>query len=407
MRKVQRKLLTNGNAFKRTDDRWCGVVWYMDEHGERKRKSFSGVTKAEVNKKMTEYIANFENEIIESDESKKRLDESMQNWLRVFKFPSVERTTYDRCECSAKNQIYPLLGEKVVGDIKASDIKNMLKYWMDKGYAYTTVKKAYIVLNEYFRYLYKEELIVKNPMDNVDMIKKANFLSAQNKENLPTNETVTIFTTEEIEKVKAEAFKTWHTGKPLYQQAAAYILMLNTGLRTGELLGLLNSDIDLENKTLTVQRGVKEIYKRDGTEADGGREIKIGKTKSATSNRTIPLNKTACEMVERLRAEYYFGENTPLVCDEKGNFTKPVNFRKRFYRILKAAEIETKGLHSLRHTFATNLVNGIKQPNGTIKSLTPRQVADLLGHSTSQITELYYVKKDTSRLNGITDDFNI
>ncbi len=404
---MQRKLLTNGNAFKRTDDRWCGVVWYMDEHGERKRKSFSGVTKAEVNKKMTEYIANFENEIIESDESKKRLDESMQNWLRVFKFSSVERTTYDRCECSAKNQIYPLLGEKVVGDIKASDIKNMLKYWMDKGYAYTTVKKAYIVLNEYFRYLYKEELIAKNPMDNVDMIKKANFLSAQNKENLPTNETVTIFTTEEIEKFKAEAFKTWHTGKPLYQQAAAYILMLNTGLRTGELLGLLNSDIDLENKTLTVQRGVKEIYKRDGTEADGGREIKIGKTKSATSNRTIPLNKTACEMVERLRAEYYFGENTPLVCDEKGNFTKPVNFRKRFYRILKAAEIETKGLHSLRHTFATNLVNGIKQPNGTIKSLTPRQVADLLGHSTSQITELYYVKKDTSRLNGITDDFNI
>lgn len=42
-----------------------------------------------------------------------------------------------------------------------------------------------------------------------------------------------------------------------------------------------------------------------------------------------------------------------------------------------------------------------------IKSLTPRQVADLLGHSTSQITELYYVKKDTSRLHGITDGFNL
>ena len=40
------------------------------------------------------------------------------------------------------------------------------------------------------------------------------------------------------------------------------------------------------------------------------------------------------------------------------------------YRILKAAGIETKGLHSLRHTFATNLVNGQKQPDGSIKSLT-------------------------------------
>lgn len=39
---AQKKLLTNGKAFKRTDNRWGGTVWYMDERGERKRKSFSG-----------------------------------------------------------------------------------------------------------------------------------------------------------------------------------------------------------------------------------------------------------------------------------------------------------------------------------------------------------------------------
>ena len=100
----------------------------------------------------------------------------------------------------------------------------------------------------------------------------------------------------------------------------------------------------------------------------------------------------------------------PFVCKKifkDGNYTKPVNFRKRFYRILNAANIETKGLHSLRHTFATNLVNGVKQPDGSIKALSPKQVADILGHTTSQITEIYYVKKDTSRLNGITDGFEI
>lgn len=404
---MQRKLLTNGNAFKRTDGRWCGVVWYMDEHGERKRKSFSGTTKQAVNRKMTEYVSEFENQIIDSDESKKMLKDSMQNWLQVFKFPSVEPTTYDRCECSAKNQVYPLLGEKAVGDINSADIKNLLNYWMNKGYAYTTVKKAYVVLNEYFRYLYREELISKNPMANVEMIKKSNFLSAQNKENLPTNETVTVFTAEEIEKFKEECFKCWGTGKRLYQQSAAYILMLNTGLRTGELLGLLNSDIDLENKTLTVRQGVKEVSRRNGVEFTSGREIKIGKPKSTASKRTVPLNRTAIEMIEELRKEAYFGENTPLVADENGDYTRSVNFRKRYYRILKAAGIEQKGLHSLRHTFATNLVNGIKQSDGSIKSLTPRQVADLLGHSTSQITELYYVKKDTSRLNGITEGFEM
>lgn len=47
----------------------------------------------------------------------------MQNWLRVFKFSSVEQTTYDRSEYSAKHQVYPLLGDKAAGDITAADIK--------------------------------------------------------------------------------------------------------------------------------------------------------------------------------------------------------------------------------------------------------------------------------------------
>ena len=244
-------------------------------------------------------------------------------------------------------------------------------------------------------------------MQSVPMMKKANFLAAQDKEFVPEQEAVTVFTPTEIAKFKREAFSTFSNGKRKYQQSAAYILMLNTGLRTGELLGLLNSDVDLEHRVLHLERGVKEVWRRDGLQAEPGRDVKVGKLKSATSKRTVPLNDTAIAMIQDLRKEAYFGEDKPLVPDEHGNFTRPVNFRKRYYRILAAAGIEKKGLHSLRHTFASSLVNGIKQEDGTIKSLTPRQVADLLGHSTSQIMELYYVKKDTSRLHGITDGFNL
>ncbi len=95
----------------------------MDEQGNRKRKSFSGTTKQEANKKITVYIAEFENQVELSDESKKLLKNSIQNWLEIFKFPSVEPATYDRCECTAKNQVYPMLGDKVVGDIVAADKK--------------------------------------------------------------------------------------------------------------------------------------------------------------------------------------------------------------------------------------------------------------------------------------------
>ena len=312
-----RKLLTNGNTFKRTDNRWGGTVWYMDESGERKRKSFSGTTKSEVNKKITDYIANFETIAVESVEANKTLRASMQNWLEVFKFPSVERTTYDRYECTILNQIYPMLGEKIVGNITSADIQKVLNHWMNQGYAYTTVKKVHVILNEYFRYLIQQELISKNPMNSAPMIKKSNFLAIQNKVDLPTSETVAIFTTEEIERLKAEAAKTYSTGKKLYRQAGAYILMLNTGLRAGEMLGVLNIDIDLERRVLHLQRGVKVVNKRSGTELlDGSTEIKVGKLKSATSKRDIPLNDTAIQMIEELRKEYYFGENTPLICDE-------------------------------------------------------------------------------------------
>lgn len=404
---MQKKLLTNGNIFKRTDNRWNGVVWYLDEQGQRKRKSFCGNSKQEVKEKITDYIAAFNQSLEASDESRQTLQASMSHWLQVFKFPSVERGTYDRLECTAKHQIYPLIGEKVVGDITSADIKAVLNHWMNEGYAYTTVKKVYNILTDYFRYLTQQEFIPKNPMATAPMIKKANFMAAQGKENKPTFETVTTFSPSEIERFKTEAMRTWGNGERIYQQAAAYTLMLNTGLRTGEVLGLLNSDIDLEHKVIHLQRGVKEITRREGTKATSGREIKVGKLKTASSKRDVPLNQVAINAIEDLRAERYFGEDTPLISDENGGYTRPVNFRKRYYRILEAAGIERKGLHSLRHTFATTLVNGVKQPDGTIKSLSPRQVADLLGHSTSEITELYYVKKDTARLAGITTGFEL
>ena len=403
----QKRLTTNGNVFRRTDGRWQSVIWYFDEQGVKRRKVFSSKTKTEAQQKITTYIAQFNAEVRNSDESQKTIKDSLTHWLQIFKFPSVERTTYDRLECTAQHQVFPLIGEKIVSDITAADLKSVLNHWTEQGYAYTTVKKVRNLLSEYFRYLTEEDFIQKNPMQSVPMMKRANFLASQDKECVPEQEQVTVFTPIEIVKFKQEAFSTFSNGKRKYQQAAAYILMLNTGLRTGELLGLLNSDIDLQNRVLCLERGVKEVWRRDGLQAEPGRDVKVGKLKSATSKRTVPLNDTAIAMIRDLRKKAYFGEDTPLVPDEHGNFTRPVNSRKRYYRILAAAGIEKKGLHSLRHTFASNLVNGIKQEDGTIKSLTPRQVADLLGHSTSQITELYYVKKDTSRLHGITDGFNL
>ena len=384
----------------------------MDEHGERKRKSFSADTQKDVKERIKSYIEHFydKSEIVADNAGTQPLQKSMQNWLEVFKYPSLQRTTYDRYEVTAKHQIYPYLGKKIVRDIMGADIKKVLNSIMLSGKSYSTCKKAYLLLSEFYRYLEREDLIEKNPMRNVEMIKKANYLSAQGIENKPQNELVTVFSSDEIELLKAEAFKRFGNGKPLYKQSAVYFLMLNTGLRRGEVCGLLNRDIDLEHRVLHVRRAVKEYYRRDGMDRAKGQETKVGPPKSATSVRDVPLNDTAIEMINRLREEVYLGEDSPLIPNEKGDFIKPINLLRRFYRLQTAAGIpedELKGLHALRHTFATTLINGIKQPDGTIKSLTVKQVADLLGHTTTEITELYYVKKDNTKLEGLTDAFNL
>lgn len=198
-------------------------------------------------------------------------------------------------------------------------------------------------------------------MQSVQMIKKANFLAAQGKENLPTNETVTVFTPEEIAKLKVEASKQYSTGKKLYKQAGAFILMLNTGLRAGEVLGLINSDVDLENRVLHVQRGVKRRNVRDGyAQVDTKMETVVGKLKSASSKRDVPLNDTAIQAIKEMREEIYLGEDCPLIPDIRGEHLNPERFRRRYYRLLDGVGVEHRGLHSLRHTFATNLVNGVK-----------------------------------------------
>ena len=50
---------------------------------------------------------------------------------------------------------------------------------------------------------------------------------------------------------------------------------------------------------------VKTIEKRDGTKSLSKKDIKVGKTKSATSKRVVPLNKTAIDMIIKLREERY------------------------------------------------------------------------------------------------------
>ena len=402
-----KKLLNKGTVYKRSDNRWGGMVSYHDEQGVYRRKSFCAPTKKAVLKKIGDYIEFFKMEIAEADETKKPLRKSMQKWLEVFQYGTVERATYDRKEDCAKHYIYPRIGDMIISEITSADLNGILTQMMNEGYSHSTVKHVYSLFKEYFRYLCYEEHIPKNPMAYVRMIKKANFLAAQGREIIARSDAVTVLNDEEIRRLREAVFTRNRKGALKHQQAAAYLLMLNTGLRTGEVLGLFNSDIDLDKRELSVTRAVKEVGKRDKDGAACGTELIVGGMKTAASKRAIPINSTAIEMILILRTDRYFGADSPLISNQVGDFTRPSTFRSRWYTLLDFAGISHKGLHSLRHTFATRLINGVEDENGNLKTLTVRQVADLLGHTTSSVTEKYYVRREPNKLCGITDEFEL
>jgi len=154
--------------------------------------------------------------------------------------------------------------------------------------------------------------------------------------------------------------------------AIAVLLCLYTGLRLGELCGLQWTDFDFKNRTLTVNRTVQRV----AVKGYMAKTILMETApKSESSRRTIPLAMEIMEVLVRLKEDspYVFGGGKPM---------DPRTMQYRFKRILKAAEIDYRNFHQLRHTFATNCVEN---------SMDVKTLSEILGHSDVKITLNHYV----------------
>lgn len=160
----------------------------------------------------------------------------------------------------------------------------------------------------------------------------------------------------------------------------AVLFVLFTGLRLGELCALKWTDIDFENKILTVNRTVQRLY----AEGYKTKTILMETTpKSEHSKREIPLSAMLLELLIKYRngKEYVFGGDKPM---------EPRTMQYHFKKILKEARLTDTNFHILRHTFSTNCV----EDGMDVKSLS-----EMLGHSDVQITLNRYVhpSMDTKR----------
>lgn len=357
-----------GTIYQRSNGSWVGKIYIgRDDSGKEKFKYLSGKTEGEVKRKIREY-----NQSGTKIETKKiSLQEYLYNWLRTFKRGTIKDSSYDTLEKTIRNQIVPHIGLIHLQQVTSADIQSLLNDLKEKGYSYSTVKKAHDCLNDMFEHATIADDVTKNPMLLVNMLAASEF---EKKE-------IRYFTEEECALLIEESSRQYSTGKLVYQYADAYVLMLNTGIRLGEAIGLKKTDWDKKEKTLHIQRNIQSISKRDTNgNRIKGKQLVTNTTKTYSGDRILPLNKAATEALERLCEQHPNSEY--IVCSSKGEIIPPERLERTFYRILKNVGICQAGTHSLRHTFASVLF---------AKGTDVKTVSELLGHASIQITLNTYV----------------
>jgi integrase len=316
----------------------------------------------------------------------------MERYLMIMKKDVVKATTFDRVESTFKYHIKEeFIGRKQIGAITSEDIQRLLNEKCKAGLSASSIKKIYNLLKEFYRYANSTKIIGYNPMELVQMPKSAN-IKYKKKD-------MEILTVEEVKRVIKVAEQVDAKGQPVYRYGEAIILLLATGLRSGELRALNVRDIDIKKRSLIVNNNASYAKDRE----NGGIRHDIGTLKTQNAHREVPLNDRAILSIQRLMNTTCNQETGYLVCTSTGKIVNHSNLQRCYDAILTAAGIEHKGLHSTRHTFATIVLKNV----GDERCI--KEISQLLGHSKVSTTYEFYIKPSDNQkrelVTGLDDVF--
>lgn len=369
----QRREQGTGSISQRKDGLWQGRFDAgVKPNGKRDVKYVYAKTEAECKRKLKELIKQ-----IHSTEyvnvQKQSVKDYMESWLVNVKKNELKPKSYDRLEQTLTLDVYPNIGHLQLQSIKADDVQAMVNKLKNDGRALSTIKKAYEAVNACFKHGVIQKTVSANPAIGVTIPSKKLFPAKK----------IHFYTKEEAKQLIDQAMISWPNGTRRYPLGAFVPLLINTGMRMGELLALRwDNDVDLENKVLTIHNNLTFVKDRTGEKNYKLLEQDSVKT-DAGQDRSIPLNDQALEAL--LDLQKVTGEQTYVMTTRNGTHVSPRNIDRIFRRIATASglpEDKIYGIHALRHTFATLLLTN----NVDIKT-----VSDLLGHSDVTITYNTYI----------------
>ena len=244
---------------------------------------------------------------------------------------------------------------KTINNIDENSIKDYIKYLNKENNDPKTISHNISTLRSFYKFLLIEKRIKKNPMEYIELPKT--------KKSLP--KTLSI---EEIDKLLdinlTDAFS--------FRNKAMLELMYSSGLRVSELINVKIHDIDISNCIIRIMgKGSKE--------------------------RIVPLGDYAIKYIELYLKEHREKLikrelNDYLFLNNHGEHLTRQGFFKILKGIAKEKNIKTEfSPHTLRHSFATHLLNG---------GADLRSIQEMLGHSDISTTQIYtHVSKEKLKEN--------
>lgn len=359
---MKRRANGEGCIRQRKDGRWEGrfTVGYDLLTGKRIGKSVYGKTRkecaAKLAKAISENIAPYYRYGKGFEE--RPLAEWCKFWFETYSRPGLRPNTVNSYANIIENHIIPALGRVKLSRLSSMHIQSMYNELKDHGrrnsdgtYAYEPISVSYLrhihmVLNNCLNQAVKDRLIPYNPCENCRLPK----LQKKEMVVLPAD--------------KIGAYLEAAKQRGVYPML---LLELTSGLRKGELLALNWSDLDVDTRTLKVN---KQISRING-------ELVVSAPKTANSIRNVVLPQ---QTVDALVEEHKRHPESPLMfCSPRttGYWCPDAMYRLHKNILLDAGIDMSIRFHDLRHTFATLAIqNGVD-----VKTL-----ASMLGHFSAAFT---------------------
>ena len=337
------------NIYKRKDGRWEGryKCGYNDS-GKAKYRSVYGHSYAEVKMKLIPLKAS---PPAPDAVCRMTVKELFEEWLVAVKL-RVKPSTYANYQMKVDKHILPEFGRFRYNSLTVQMLNSFIQKKLDSGLSAKYISDIIIVFKTMAKYTAKVHGF-HNILADVTLPK------VHRKEK-------PLLTNVQQRKLYRYLMKNPST------TALCIFLSLYTGLRVGEVCGLMWEDIDFEKSIITVRRTVQRI--RTGSHKT---RIIADNPKSRSSQRDIPIPTFIMKLLRDSRSDdnYYILSGT-------GKIIEPRTLQRRFKSILKKADLPSVSYHSLRHAFATNCL----QAGFDIKTLS-----EILGHASVETTLNRYV----------------